>query len=218
MTVVVDAHQHFWSYGTYQTSWMERPPYAGDPTLAPIRRSFGPEDLAPELAAVGVRATIAVEAADGEMENVAICAVGRSHEWIAGVVGWVPLDRPEKTARLLDQLCEDPKFVGVRHLVNVEPDPDWILRPQVIEGLAVVAERGLTFDYVGILPRHLEHVPQLADAFPAYGSCSTTLASHRLPTATSSRGARCWCGPHTRRTSSPSCLGSMPAGRLAGPP
>jgi len=45
MTVIVDAHQHFWNYGTYQTSWMEKPPYAGDPTFASIRRSFGPDDL-----------------------------------------------------------------------------------------------------------------------------------------------------------------------------
>ena len=51
MTVIVDAHQHFWNYGTYQTSWMEKPPYAGDPTFASIRRSFGPDDLQPELKA-----------------------------------------------------------------------------------------------------------------------------------------------------------------------
>jgi predicted TIM-barrel fold metal-dependent hydrolase len=53
---VMDAHQHFWKYGTYQTSWMEKPPYAGDPALGPIRRSFGPADLEPELHAVGLAA------------------------------------------------------------------------------------------------------------------------------------------------------------------
>ena len=166
MTAFVDAHQHFWAYGTYQTSWMERPPYAGDPALAPIRRSFGPEDLLPELEAAGVRATIAVEAADGGAENAALLADARSHAWIAGVVGWVPLDRPEETERVLDGLHREPKFAGVRHLVNVEPDPDWILRAEVVEGLKLVAERGLTFDYVGILPRHLEHVPRLAERLP----------------------------------------------------
>jgi hypothetical protein len=48
MTVIVDAQQHFWNYGTYQTSWMEKPPYAGGSTFASIRRSFGPDDLQPE--------------------------------------------------------------------------------------------------------------------------------------------------------------------------
>ena len=45
MSLVVDAHQHFWTYGTYQTSWMEAPPYAGDPAFQPLRRSFRPDDL-----------------------------------------------------------------------------------------------------------------------------------------------------------------------------
>ena len=35
MSVVVDAHQHYWTYGTYQTSWMEAPPYAGDAVFLP---------------------------------------------------------------------------------------------------------------------------------------------------------------------------------------
>jgi predicted TIM-barrel fold metal-dependent hydrolase len=65
MNPVIDAHQHFWTYGTYQTSWMEVPPYAGDPAFQPLRRSFAPHDLAPELQAAGVRYTVAIEAARG---------------------------------------------------------------------------------------------------------------------------------------------------------
>ena len=45
MSFVVDAHQHFWTYGTYQTSWMDVPPYAGDPAFQTLRRSFQPDDL-----------------------------------------------------------------------------------------------------------------------------------------------------------------------------
>src|SRR4051794_7094357 len=82
VAVVIDAHQHFWAYGTYQTSWMERPPYAGDAAFAPLRRSFAPADLLPELEAAGVQATIAIEAADGEAENAALLANARAHPWI----------------------------------------------------------------------------------------------------------------------------------------
>ena len=166
MTVIVDAHQHFWTYGTYQTSWMEVPPYAGDPLFRPIRRSFQPVDLWPDLAAAGVHVTIAVEAADHREENAALLTNAGTHTWIAGVVGWIPLERPDEAARMLEALGRERKFVGVRHLVNVEPDPDWILRENVIEGLQVLASRGLAFDYVGILPRHLEHVPLLAERIP----------------------------------------------------
>jgi L-fuconolactonase len=163
---VIDAHQHFWSYGTYQTSWMEAPPYAGDSAFQPLRRSFEPRDLAPELQAAGVRYTVAIEAADGLAENQALLSNARSHEWIAGVVGWVPLANPIAVERALDACAGESAFVGVRHLVNVEPDPDWILRPDVLRGLQILANRGLTFDYVGILPRHLEHVPVIARKIP----------------------------------------------------
>jgi L-fuconolactonase len=131
MGPVVDAHQHFWTYGTYRTSWMEAPPYAGDSALRPLRRSFGPDVLAPELQAAGVHYTVAIEAADGPAENEALLGNARSHRWIAGVVGWVPLVSPTEVARALDAYANEPAFVGVRHLVNVEPDPDWILRPNV---------------------------------------------------------------------------------------
>lgn len=166
MSLIVDSHQHFWTYGTYQTSWMEMPPYAGDSTFQPLRRSFEPDDLAPELQAAGVHYTVAVEAADGLAENDALLGSTRSHQWIAGVVGWVPLARPAEVERVLDVCAGEPAFVGVRHLVNVEPDPDWIMRPDVLQGLQILASRGLTFDYVGILPRHLEQVPALARLVP----------------------------------------------------
>lgn len=162
MTVIVDAHQHFWNYGTYQTSWMEKPPYAGDPAFASIRRSFGPDDLQPELKAAGVVASITVQAADGPKENDILLKHAALTPWVAGVVGWVPLE----VARMLEQFSREQKFVGVRHLINIEPDPDWIMRSAVIEGLSVLMDYNLTFDYVGILPRHLAHVPILAERLP----------------------------------------------------
>ena len=166
MSLVVDAHQHFWTYGTYQTSWMEAPPYAGDTSFQPLRHSFQPDDLMPELKESGVHCTVTIEAADGLAENDALLANARTHDWIAGVVGWVPLTQPSGVERALDARAGETALVGVRHLINVEPDPDWIIRPDVLEGLRVLAARRLTFDYVGILPRHLEHVPLIAQRIP----------------------------------------------------
>jgi L-fuconolactonase len=166
MNPVVDAHQHFWTYGTYQTSWMEVPPYAGNPAFEPLRRSFQPDDLTPELKAAGVHCTVTVEAADGLAENEALLANAHSRAWIAGVVGWVPLAHPSDVEQALDARAGESALVGIRHLVNVEPDPDWIIRPAVLKGLQVLAARQLTFDYVGILPRHLEHVPLIAQHVP----------------------------------------------------
>jgi L-fuconolactonase len=166
MSLIVDAHQHFWTYGTYQTSWMEAPPYAGDPAFQPLRRSFQPDDLIPELKAAGVHYTVTIEAADGLTENEALLANARARDWIAGVVGWAPLAHPSDVERALDTSAGETALVGIRHLINVEPDPDWIIRPDVLTGLQVLAERGLAFDYVGIMPRHLEHVPLVARQVP----------------------------------------------------
>ena len=163
MSAVIDAHQHFWRFGTHQTSWMEVPPYAGDPAFGQIRRSFGPDDLLPELRAAGIHGVVTVEAADGEAENRALLDAAREHPWIIGVVGWVPLERPDDAAMLLSELSKDCRFVGVRHLINVEPDPDWIVRTEVLDGLRVIAAHGLVFDFVGISPHHLAHVPRLAE-------------------------------------------------------
>src|SRR5215471_7474119 len=106
MSLVVDSHQHFWTYGTYQTSWMEAPPYASDSAFQPLRRSFEPDDLAPELQAAGVGYTVAIEAADGLRENEALLSSAHSHDWIAGVVGWVPLAHPAEVERALEA-CAD---------------------------------------------------------------------------------------------------------------
>jgi L-fuconolactonase len=166
MSLIVDAHQHFWTYGSYQTSWMEVPPYAGDPAFERLRHSFEPDDLLPELKAAGIDLTVAVEAADFVEENAALLAKARAYDWIAGVVGWVPLAKPGEVNRALDALTGERAMVGVRHLINVEPDPDWIVRPEVLQGLRVLSRRDLTFDYVGILPRHLEHVALVAHRVP----------------------------------------------------
>src|SRR5262245_3468347 len=145
---------------------MEAAPYAGDPAFEPLRRSFQPDDPLPELKAAGVNLSVAVEAADGLQENAALLAKARVHDWIAGVVGWVPLAEPCEVERVLDALMAERALVGVRHLVNIEPDPDWVVRPDVLEGLRTLSRCGLTFDYVGILPRHLEHIPLVAQRVP----------------------------------------------------
>jgi L-fuconolactonase len=88
------------------------------------------------------------------------------YEWVAGVVGWVPLDRPEEAEEKLKRYSKLPVFKGVRHLIHEEADPDWVVRPAVIEGLKRVADYGFTFDVVAVFPNHLKHVPTLAERLP----------------------------------------------------
>jgi len=217
MNFVVDAHQHFWTYGTYQTSWMEVPPYAGDPAFQSLRRSFQPTDLTPELKVSGVHYTVTIEAADSPTENETLLANARAHDWIAGVVGWVPLEHPNKVERVLDSRADDAALVGVRHLINIEPDPDWIIRPNVLRGLQVLAARRLTFDY-GILPRHLEHVPLIARRVPELRIVIDHLGKPPMPPKNSSLGVHCLRGPPRCRMSSQKYPASTLATLMRGRP
>ena len=93
-------------------------------------------------------------------------AVAASSPLVAGVVAWVDLLRPAAVGDALDEWREAGPLVGVRHLIHDEPDPDWLGREEVRRSLAVLADRGLAYDVIGVLPRHLEHAIALADALP----------------------------------------------------
>ncbi|MEV0148525.1 MULTISPECIES: amidohydrolase family protein [unclassified Nonomuraea] len=158
--MIVDAHQHFWDLGTGSYPWLT-------PEHGVLYRTYRPADLAPELATAGVDATVLVQAADSYEENDALLALADAHDFVAAVVGWVPLTRPDEAAAAIERYARHPKFRGVRHLIHDEPDPDWVVQETVLESLGLLAEAGLTFDMVSQLPRHLDHVVTLAERHPA---------------------------------------------------
>jgi L-fuconolactonase len=159
--VVIDAHLHLWDVARHRYEWLERPGNSA------IRRTFGFADFAARATAAGVDRAVLVQADDDDADTEAMFAVARDHERIAGVVGWVPLDRPDAAAARLERLSGRPKFAGIRTLIHDQPDPDWLLRPEVGEGLALLERGGVPFDVIAVLPRHLEHVPVLSERYPA---------------------------------------------------
>lgn len=158
--MIVDSHQHFWNLEQVEYSWLV-------PEYGPIYRTFEPEELAPQLAAAGIDRTVLVQSANSFADTDAMLRQAETHEWIGAVVGWVPLEDPAAAAKALDErYLANPYFTGVRHLNHDEADPDWLVRPAVIDGLKVLQERGLVFDVVAVYPLHLRHVPALATACP----------------------------------------------------
>ncbi len=154
----IDAHQHFWDLTTGGYDW----PTAAD---GPIFRTFTPDDLAPELAEARIDATVLVQTTDTLADTDAMIRARRDHPWIAGIVGWAPLTDVRQAAVEIESRLADG-IRGLRHLVHRLPDPDWLLRPDVGEGLTLLASYGLTFDVVAVFPNHLRHVPTLADRHP----------------------------------------------------
>jgi L-fuconolactonase len=159
--VVIDAHLHLWDTGRLRYEWLQRPGNAA------INRTFGFEDFRVRAEAAGVNRAVLVQADDSAADTEAMFEVAAAHPEIVGVVAWVPLDRPDEAAARLDELHKRPGFAGIRNLIHDQPDPDWLLRPEVGEGLALLERSGVPFDVIAVLPRHLSHVPVLSERYPA---------------------------------------------------
>lgn len=158
--MVIDAHLHLWNTERLRYDWLQRPENAA------INRTFAFADFASRAAAAGVDRAVLVQADDSAADTEAMFEIAVAHPEIAGVVAWVPLDRPGEAAARLDELQGRPALAGVRTLIHEQPDPDWLLRPEVGEGLALLEQRGIPFDVISVLPRHLSHVPVLSERYP----------------------------------------------------
>ncbi|MFD8042514.1 amidohydrolase family protein [Streptomyces chartreusis] len=158
---VVDAHHHVWDLSVRDQDWIR------GPELQPLRRNFGVGDLAPEARAAGVGRTVLVQTITVPEETPEFLALAAGHELIAGVVGWTDLTRPD-IADELSRLRELPGgryLKGIRHQVQGEADPQWLLRADVRRGLAAVAEAGLVYDLV-VLPHQLPACVEAAADLP----------------------------------------------------
>ncbi len=157
--MIIDAHQHVWDLTRARYDWL-------GPALAPVDRTITQDEALPLLRDCGVEAVVLVQAADNRDDTDLMLATAERHPEVVAVVGYVPLEDPAATAAQLAQLAAMPLVVGVRNLIHDRPDPDFLLRDDVNQSLALVAEAGLSFDVVAVLPRHLEHVPVLAERHP----------------------------------------------------
>jgi L-fuconolactonase len=157
--VIIDAHLHVWDLAASGYPWL-------GPALAPIDRTFEFDEIRPALDRAGVSGVILVQADDTDADTEHMLAVAAATPEVVGVVGWVPLDDPDRTAERLSAL-RGRGVVGIRTLIHDRPDPDWILHPEVAEGLDLVAAAGLPYDYVTASPAALRHLPTLGERHPA---------------------------------------------------
>jgi L-fuconolactonase len=153
----IDAHQHFWKYSRAAYDWISD-------EMTVLQRDFVPDDLEPLLAAQGFDGSIAVQACQTIEETQWLLSLAGENDFIKGVVGWVDLCSPDLPAQL-DGLAERPKLVGVRHVVQAEPDDGFMLRKDFQRGIERLADHGLAYDLL-LYPRHLPVAVKLVEEFP----------------------------------------------------
>jgi L-fuconolactonase len=158
---IIDAHHHVWDLSARDQDWIT------GPDLAPIRRDFALDDLAPEARAEGVRATVLVQTVTVAGETPELLALADGSDLVAGVVGWTDLTAPGVADTLagLRELPGGDRLAGIRHQVQGEPDSRWLLRPDVQRGLAAVAAAGLVHDLV-VRPHQLPAAAEAAARLP----------------------------------------------------
>lgn len=154
---MIDSHQHFWQVGRFDYPWMKS-------DNAVLYRDYLPAQLEPVLRANGVEKTVLVQASNSVAESRWLLQLADENSFIAGVVGWVDLMSLE-TASQLEELTAHPKFKGVRHLVESEPEDDWLVHGEVINGLKLLAAFDLSFDLL-VHARHLKYARQVAEECP----------------------------------------------------
>lgn len=142
----IDAHQHFWAYDPELYAWISD-------ELAALKRDFLPSDLREQLDARKFDASVAVQARQDVEETEWLLRLASEEERIAGVVGWADLRDPNVDP-LLEEWSAHPRLVGLRHVVQDEPDDRFLDDPAFRAGVAKLAPLGLTYDLL-IYPRQL---------------------------------------------------------------
>jgi L-fuconolactonase len=154
----IDSHHHFWSYDPVEYGWI-------DEAMKIIRRDFLPEHLRAEIAAVGVDGVVSVQARQNLAETQWLLDFATQNNFIKGVVGWVELVSPNVGAEL-ERFAANPKLKSVRHVVQGEPDDNFILREDFNRGIRELKRYNLAYDIL-IFERHLPPTIQFVDAHPS---------------------------------------------------
>ncbi|MFF7521673.1 amidohydrolase family protein [Streptomyces pseudovenezuelae] len=163
--LLIDAHHHLWELDRRPQPWLD------DPGLALISRTFTPGDLrftaTTPIAGRHLHGTVVVQCMPDVPETQDLLALAEQEPLIEAVVGWADLTSPA-IGEVLDRLLAGPGggyLRSLRHLVQGETDPSWLQRPDVERGLAVVGDRGLSYDVL-VHSHQLDQAIDLADRFP----------------------------------------------------
>lgn len=154
----IDSHQHFWIYNSKEYGWI-------DNRMAKIKRDFLPGDLYTELLKAGFQGSVAVQARQTIEETRWLLNLAGKYEFIKGVVGWVDLCSENDLKKQLDEFSKSKKFRGVRHVVHDEPDDNFMLYDDFLEGVSILKEYNLTYDLL-LFPKHLPVAQQVVSMFP----------------------------------------------------
>lgn len=155
----IDAHLHIWDRAVSHYTWLR-------PDSGELYADFSPADAEAALRSARMDAAVLVQAEDTLRDTEYLLGVADRSSWVAGVVGWVPLDDPPAAEAALERWMRNPAFCGVRQLIHNDPRDALLGYPRVIETLRMIADAGLALDVPDAWPRQLAGMTRAATAVP----------------------------------------------------
>jgi L-fuconolactonase len=160
MKKIIDTHIHAWNLERAEYPWL-----LGDDSI--LNRTWRIEEIEEDRKDAGIVSGVLVQASSNLEDTNLMLDIAYAFDWISGVVGWLPLTNVKATAQLLEErFLNERYFKGVRHQIHDEKDDAWLLRPDVIESLKLLADHAIPYDVVGILPEHIETVLKVIEKVP----------------------------------------------------
>ncbi|MBC7853549.1 MAG: amidohydrolase family protein, partial [Pirellulaceae bacterium] len=142
---IIDTHHHFWNYSAKEYDWI-------NDDMKAIRKDFLPADLLREIKGAGVDGAVSVQARQTVEESDWLLGMAEKNDFLKGVVGWVDL-RNNAVDKDLERLAKHKKFKGVRHVVQGEPDDNFVLGAAFNEGIKKLLKYDLRYDIL-IFEKH----------------------------------------------------------------
>jgi L-fuconolactonase len=155
--MIIDSHHHFWQYNPVEYDWI-------DDSMKVIRTDFLPGKLAETIMEAGVDGVVSVQARQLVEETDWLLTMSHQNEFIKGVVGWLPLFRDDVEV-LLEKYSGEKLLKGLRHVIQGEPDPEFILRSDYNRGISLLKKYALVYDIL-ILERQLPNTIRFVDQHP----------------------------------------------------
>ncbi len=153
----IDAHQHFWKYHPVRDRWI-------DERMSVLKKDFLPSDLRPLLEENGIDGCVVVQSDQAKEENAFQLQNAKEYDFIKGVVGWVDFQADD----IEDQLTyykQFDKMKGFRHILQSEPQRDYMLNPAFCNGIRLLEKYHFTYDLL-ILPDQLNAAQKFVSLFP----------------------------------------------------
>lgn len=154
--MVLDSHVHFWKYNKTEYTWIDK-------NMKLLQKDYLPQELELTLKRNNVDGCICVQALASQLETRFLAELSNSHPFIKGVIGWTDLRSP-RVQENLEELKEYSSIVGIRHIVQTEPD-DFMYNDDFRRGISLLADRGFAFDIL-VFPRQLSAAVDLVKMFP----------------------------------------------------